>query len=267
MRQRRWLELLSDYDYEIRYHPGKANVDQEGYTEGEVGTPCGWKSIFKWQELVAMIWPTSSPMLANVLTCAKVKVEHQRPSGLLLQPDIPQWKWDNIPMDFVTKIPKSSQGCDTIWMTVYRLTKSAIIVPTRETSPMEKLARTYLKEVVTRHEMPISIICDRDPSYHATIKAAPFEALYGQKCHSPMYGAEVREVQLTGPEIVQETTEKIIHIKQRIEVARDRFFLGKGVVHFGKRRKLNPRYVRPFKVLEKVRAVAYKLELPQELSK
>ncbi|GJX57771.1 putative reverse transcriptase domain-containing protein [Tanacetum coccineum] len=127
-------------------------------------------------------------------------------------------------------------------------------------------------------------------SYHASIKAAPFEALYGRKCRSPVCWAEVGEVQLTGPEIVQETTEKIIQIKQRIQAARDRqksyadlkrkpmeFLVGdrvmlkvspwKGVVHFGKRGKLNPRYVGPFKVLEKVGAVAYKLELPQELSR
>ncbi|GJR15199.1 putative reverse transcriptase domain-containing protein [Tanacetum coccineum] len=87
-------------------------------------------------------------------------------------------------------------------------------------------------------------------SYHASIKAAPFEALYGRKCRSPVCWGEVGEVQLTGPEIVQETTEKI-----------------KGVVHFGKWGKLNPRYVGPFKVLEKVGSVAYKLELPQELSR
>ncbi|GKC76902.1 hypothetical protein Tco_1127676, partial [Tanacetum coccineum] len=126
--------------------------------------------------------------------------------------------------------------------------------------------------------------------YHASIKAAPFEALYGRKCRSPVCWAEVGEVQLTGPEIVQETTEKIIQIKQRIQAARDRqksyadlkrkpmeFQVGdrvmlkvspwKGVVRFGKQGKLNPRYVGPFKVLEKVGAVAYKLELPQELSR
>nr|GEY62758.1 reverse transcriptase domain-containing protein [Tanacetum cinerariifolium] len=75
---------------------------------------------------------------------------------------IPQWKWDNITMDFVTKLPKSSQGYETIWVIVNRLTKSTIFLPMRETDPMEKLARIYLKEVVTRHGIPVSIIYDRD---------------------------------------------------------------------------------------------------------
>ncbi|GKF18379.1 putative reverse transcriptase domain-containing protein [Tanacetum coccineum] len=127
-------------------------------------------------------------------------------------------------------------------------------------------------------------------SYHASIKEAPFEALYGQKCRSPVCWAEVGEVQLTGPELVQETTEQIIQIKQRMQAASDRqksyadlkrkpmeFQVGdkvmlkvspwKGVVRFGKRGKLNPGYVRPFKVLERFGDVAYKLELPEELSK
>ncbi|GJY54461.1 putative reverse transcriptase domain-containing protein [Tanacetum coccineum] len=260
-------------------------------------------------------------------------------------------------MDFVTKLPKSSQGYDTIWVIVDRLTKSAIFIPMKETDPLEKLARMYLKEVVTRHGIPVSIICDRDPrfasnfwrslqkalgtsldmstayhpqtdgqsertiqtledmlracvidfgngwvkhlplvefsynnSYHASIKAAPFEALYGRKCRSPVCWAEVGEVQLTGPEIVQETTEKIIQVKQRMQAARDRqksyadlkrkpmeFEVGdkvmlkvspwKGVVRFGKRGKLNPRFVGPFKVIKRVGDVAYKLELPEELSR
>ncbi|GJX83598.1 putative reverse transcriptase domain-containing protein [Tanacetum coccineum] len=117
----------------------------------------------------AILWPNMKADLATYvskcLTCAKVKAEHQRQSGLLVQPEIPQWKWDNIMMDFVTKLPKSSQGYDTIWVIVDRLTKSAIFIPMKETDPLEKLARMYLKEVVTRHGIPVSIICDRDPRF------------------------------------------------------------------------------------------------------
>nr|GFB51183.1 putative reverse transcriptase domain-containing protein [Tanacetum cinerariifolium] len=231
-------------------------------------------------------------------------------------------------MDFVTKLPKSSQGYDTIWVIVDRLTKSAIFTAIRETDPMDKLARIYLKEVVTRHGIPVSIISNHDPrfssnfwrslqnalgtrldmstayhpetdgqsertynnSYHATIKAAPFEALYGRKCRSPVCWIEVREAQILGPELIQETTEKIVQIKQRMHAAcdrqksyadlkrkpmefqvRDKVMLKvspwKGVVRFGKRGKLNPRYVRPFKVLERIGDVAYKLDLPEELSR
>ncbi|GKF98692.1 reverse transcriptase domain-containing protein, partial [Tanacetum coccineum] len=96
------------------------------------------------------------------LTCAKFKAEHQRPSGLLVQPDIPQWKWDNITMYFIMKLPKSSQGYDTIWVIVDRLTKSALFLPIRETDPMDKLVIMYLKEVVTWRGIPFSIIYDRD---------------------------------------------------------------------------------------------------------
>ncbi|GJU85466.1 putative reverse transcriptase domain-containing protein [Tanacetum coccineum] len=260
-------------------------------------------------------------------------------------------------MDFVTKLPKTANGYDTIWVIVDRLTKSAHFLPMRETDPMEKLMKLYMKEVVTRHGVPVSIISDRDGrftslfwkalhkalgtrldmstayhpqtdgqsertiqtledmlracvldfgkswdrhlplvefsynnSYHTSIKAAPFEALYGRKCRSPVCWAEVGDAQLTGPAIIHETTEKIVQIKSRIQAARDRqksyanirrkpleFQVGdrvmlkvspwKGVVRFGKRGKLNPRYVGPFKVIERVGTVAYKLELPQRLSR
>ncbi|GKC13094.1 putative reverse transcriptase domain-containing protein [Tanacetum coccineum] len=116
------------------------------------------KKLYWWPNMKANIFA----YVSKCLTCSKVKAEHQRPSGLLVQPEIPQWKWDKITMDFITKLPKSSQGYDTIWVIVDRLTKSAIFVPMRETNPMEKLARMYLKEVVTRHEIPVSIIYDRD---------------------------------------------------------------------------------------------------------
>ncbi|GJX46410.1 putative reverse transcriptase domain-containing protein, partial [Tanacetum coccineum] len=215
------------------------------------------KKLYWWPNIKADI----ATYVSKCLTYAKVKAEHQRPLGLLVQPEIPQWKWDNIIMDFITKLPKSSQGYDTIWVVIDRLTKSAIFVPMRESDPIEKLARMYLKEVVTRHGIPVSIICDRDPRYHASIKAAPFEALYGRKCRSPVCWAEVGEIQLTGLEIVQETTEKIIQIKQRIQDARDR-----QKSYADLKRNLIEFQVGDI-VLEKVGAVAYKLKLPQELSR
>ncbi|GJR98196.1 putative reverse transcriptase domain-containing protein [Tanacetum coccineum] len=347
---RSWLPCYGDLrtvimheSHKSKYsiHPGSEKMYQDV------------KKLYWWPNMKADI----ATYVSKCLTCAKVKAEHQRQSGLLVQPEIPQWKWDNITMDFVTKLPRSSQGYDTIWVIVDRLTKSAIFIPMKETDPLEKLARLYLKEVVTRHGIPVSIICDRDPrfasnfwrslqkalgtsldmstayhpqtdgqsertiqtledmlracvidfgngwvkhlplvefsynnSYHASIKAAPFEALYGRKCRSPVCWAEVGEVQLTGPEIVQETTERIIQVKQRMQAARDRqksyadlkrkpmeFEVGdkvmlkvspwKGVVRFGKRGKLNPRFVGPFKVIKRVGDVAYKLELPEELSR
>nr|GEY58736.1 reverse transcriptase domain-containing protein [Tanacetum cinerariifolium] len=91
-----------------------------------------------------------------------VKAEHQRPSELLVQPEIPQWKWDNITINFITKVPKSSHGYDTIWVIVDRFTKSAIFVPMRETDPMEKLARMYLKEFFVHScelYVPMAVIC------------------------------------------------------------------------------------------------------------
>ncbi|GJZ03104.1 putative reverse transcriptase domain-containing protein [Tanacetum coccineum] len=181
--------------------------------------------------------------LSIVSICGLCMVpEHQRPSGLLVQPKIPEWKWDNITMDFVTKLPKTSQGYDTIWVIVDRLTKSAIFTPMRETDPLDKLARLYLKEVVTRHGIPVSIICDRDPrfasnfwrslqnalgtnldmstAYHPQIDGQSERTIQTlkdmlllmqstlERYRSPVCWTEVGEAQILGPELIQETTEK-----------------------------------------------------------
>ncbi|GJS29408.1 putative reverse transcriptase domain-containing protein [Tanacetum coccineum] len=159
-----------------------------------------------------------------------VKAEHQRPSGLLVQPKIPEWKWDNITMDFVTKLPKTSQGYDTIWVIVDRLTKSAIFTPIKETDPLDKLARLYLKEVVTRHGIPVSIICDRGPRFASNFwrSLRPF----------------------------LETTEKSSN--QAKDASRS--VIDKELPYL-KRKPMK------FKSGNKVREVAYKLELPEELSR
>nr|GEU29118.1 hypothetical protein [Tanacetum cinerariifolium] len=147
MRQRRWLELLSDYDCDMRYHPGKANIVADALSR---------------KERIEPLQADIATYVSKCLTCARVKAEHQRPSGLLVQPAIPGWKWDNIMMDFITKLPKSSQGFDTIWVIVDRLTKSAHFLPIRESDPLDKLARLYLNRIVARHGIPVSIICDHD---------------------------------------------------------------------------------------------------------
>nr|GFB24413.1 hypothetical protein [Tanacetum cinerariifolium] len=189
-------------------------------------------------------------------------------------------------MDFVTKLPKSSHGYDTIWVIVDRLTKSAIFTPMREIDPMDKLARIYLKEREdhqTLEDMLRTCAIDLgkgwvnhfplvefsyNNNYHASIKAAPFESLYGRRCHSPVCWTEVRKAQILDLELIQEMTKKIVQIKQKMQAARDR---QKSYVdlklRFRKRGKLNPRYVEPFKVLEKIGKVAYKIELPEELSR
>ncbi|GJW86115.1 putative reverse transcriptase domain-containing protein [Tanacetum coccineum] len=410
MGQRRWLELLSDYDCEIRYHPGNANVVADALSRKERIKPLRVQALvltiglnllvqilnaqaearkednFGIEDLCGMIkklekrtdgtlglngrsripyfddlrelimneshkskysihpgsdkmyqdlkklywWPNIKAEIATYvskcLTCAKVKAEYQKPSSLLVQPVIPVWKWENITMDFITKLPKTTSSQDTIWVIVDRLTKSAHFLPMKETDSMEKLTRQYLKEVVSRHGVPVSIISDRDNkftshfwkslnealgtqvdmskayhpqtdgqsertiqtlkdmlracvidfgkgwdrhlplvefsynnSYHTSIKAAPFEALYERKCRSPICWAEVGDAQLTGLKIVHETTEKIIQIKKRIQAARDR---QKSYAH--KRRKPLEFEVGD-KILAKVGMLDYRLELPEKL--
>ncbi|GJX44117.1 putative reverse transcriptase domain-containing protein [Tanacetum coccineum] len=307
-------ELIIHESHKSKYsiHPGSDKMYQD------------LKKLYWWPNMKAEI----ATYVSKCLTCAKVKAEYQKPSGLLVQPVIPVWKWENITMDFVTKLPKTTSGQDTIWVIVDRLTKSAHFLPMKETDSMEKLTRQYLKEkslnealgtqldmsmtyypqtdgqsektIQTMEDMLRACVIDfgkgwdrhlplvefsYNNSYHTSIKVAPFEALYGRKCRSPICWAEVRDAQLTGPEIVHEKTEKIIQIRKRIQAARDRqksytdrrrkllefevrdkvmlkVSPWKGVIHFGKREKLNPHYIGPFKILDRKCFVDEPLAIP-----
>ncbi|GJT24541.1 putative reverse transcriptase domain-containing protein [Tanacetum coccineum] len=324
LRNRSWIPcfdglrtLIMHESHKSKYsmHPGLDKMYQD------------LKKLYWWPNMKAEI----STYVSKCLTYARVKAECQKPSGLLVQP--------------------------VILVIVDRLTKSAYFLPMKETDSMEKLMRQYLKELVARHGVLVSIISYRDSkftshfwqslnkalgtqldmstanhpytdgqsertiqtledklracvidfrkgwdrnlplvefsynnSYHTSIKAALFEALYVHKCRSLVCWAEIGDAQITGPEIIHETTEKIIQIKKHIQAAHDRqksyadrrrnpleFQVGdkvmlkvspwKGVIRFGKRGKLNPRYIKPLKILAKVGTVAYRLELPEQLSR
>ncbi|GKD78330.1 putative reverse transcriptase domain-containing protein, partial [Tanacetum coccineum] len=179
---------------------------------------------------------------------------------LLVQPEIPQWTWQNIMMEFVTKFLKMATGQDTIWVIVDHFIKSAHFLPMGEDDTLEKLTRQYLKESLhkalgTRLDMSIAYHPQTDGQSKRTIqtlediiKAEPFEALYGRKCRSPICWAEVGDSQLTGLKIIHEKTEKIVQIKSRIQAARDR----------------QKSYA---DIIAEVGTVAYRLELPEQLSR
>nr|GEV34085.1 putative reverse transcriptase domain-containing protein [Tanacetum cinerariifolium] len=177
------------------------------------------------------------------LTCSKVKAEHQKPFGLLVQLQIPEWKWEKITMDFITKHPKMENGYDTIWVIVDRLTKSAHFLPIEETDPMEKLMKLYMKEVVTRHRVPVSIISDRDGRFTSLFWKALHKALGTRLDMSTAYHPETDGQSERTIQSLEDMLRACVRKPLKFQVG-DRVMLRvspwKGVVHFGKRGKLNP---------------------------
>ncbi|GJX70053.1 putative reverse transcriptase domain-containing protein [Tanacetum coccineum] len=254
--------LIMHESHKSKYsiHPGSDKMYQD------------LKRLYWWPNIKAEI----ATYVSKCLTCAKVKVEYQKLSSLLVQPEIPQWKWENITMDFVSKLPKTVTDQDTIWVIVDRLTKSTHFLSMREDDILEKLTRQYLKEVVSRHEVPVLIISDRDGRFTSHFWKSLNKALSTQLDTSTAYhpytdGQSERTIQ-TLEDMLRACVLEFgkgwdRHLPFQIG---DKVMLKvspwKGVIRFGKQGKLNPRYIGPFKIIDKVGTVAYRLELPEQLS-
>ncbi|KAA0043136.1 putative Retrotransposon protein [Cucumis melo var. makuwa] len=256
-------ELLSEaHSSPFSMHPGSTKMYQD------------LKRVYWWRNMKRQV----AEFVSKCLVCRQVKAPRQKPAGLLQPLSVPEWKWENVSMDFITRLPRTLRGFTVIWVVVDRLTKSAHFISGKSTYTASNWdSHLHLMEFAYNN------------SFQATIGIAPFEALYGKCCRSPVCWGEVGEQRLMGPELVQSTNEAIQKIRSRMQITQsrqksyadvrwkdlefdvgDKVFLKvapmKGVLRFERGGKLSPRFVRPFEILERIGPVAYRLALPPSLS-
>ncbi|GJV96209.1 putative reverse transcriptase domain-containing protein [Tanacetum coccineum] len=266
LRQRRWIELLSDYDCEIRYHPRKANVVADALSRKGREKPLRVRALM-------MTVHNDLPKQIHEAQREAMKRKNVKAKNL----------GRLIKLIFEFCPDRTRCFGNHVWLPRYGGLRDLVMHESHKSNysihPGSDKIYQDLKLLYWWPNIKADI---------TTIKAAPYEALYGRKCRSPICWSEVGDSQLTGPELIRDTTEKIVQIKNRLLTARSRqksyadrrlkpleFEVGdmvllkvspwKGVVHFGKRGKLSPRYIRPFKIVARVGHVAYTLELPEEL--
>ena len=332
--------LKEAHDSRYSIHPGCTKMYQD------------LKCRFWWENMKKDI----AEYVARCDTCQRVKAEHQRPAGLLQPLAIPQWKWDDISMDFVVGLPRTQKGNDSIWVIVDRLTKVAHFLPVKNKYSVSQLADLYVEHILRLHGAPRTIVSDRgaqftaqfwrslhdsmgthldystafhpqtdgqtervnqvledllracvltysndwekslpyaefsyNNSYQASLQMAPFEALYGRKCRTPLMWSEVGERIFFGPASILEAEENVAKVRENLKIAQSRqksyadpkrrdvsFEVGdyvllrvsplRGTKRFHVKGKLAPRFVGPYPIVAKVGKLAYRLELPPDLA-
>nr|GEU62691.1 putative reverse transcriptase domain-containing protein [Tanacetum cinerariifolium] len=273
------IALIMHKSHNSKYsiHPGSDKMYQD------------LKKLYWWPDMNAEI----ATYVGKCMTCEKVKAEYQKPSGLLSRDMECRFRSSQIAMAgsrlISSNLSKKALGTQLDMSTAYHSQTDGQSERTIQT--LEDMLRACVMDFGKGWDRHLPLIeFSYNNSYYTSIKAAPFEVLYGRKCRSHVYWVEVGDTQLTGPKIVRETIEKIIQIKHRLQASRDRqksyadkrrkplefqvrdkvmlkLSPWKGVIRFGKRGRLNPRYIGPFKIIAKVGTIAYRLELPEQLSR
>ncbi|WVZ80547.1 hypothetical protein U9M48_028015 [Paspalum notatum var. saurae] len=350
-----------DYDPEIHYHPGKANVVADALSRRVGSGQLNDEKIKEIKELIKLdkapgfrvdadgtrwhgdricvpniklirdlilkeahetaysIHPGSEKMYQDlkrkfwwygmkrelcVTFVERVKAEHQKPAGLLQPLKIPEWKWEEIGMDFIVGLPRTQSGFDSIWVVVDRLTKVAHFIPVKTTYSGAKLAEFISSTDRWAHERTNQILEDMlracaiqygtswdkslpyaefsyNNSYRASIKMSPFRALYGRRCRTPLHWDQPGEKRLFGPGIIEDAERQVRMIRENLRIAQTRreedleFAVGdyvylkvspiRGLRRFKVKGKLAPRYIGPFKIIDRKGEVAYQPGIARQI--